>query len=204
MNLTVVISEFSPAVPPGDGRVGQVLHATPGMRARGLCYGGKVLPAYEQLGTHDVMTWRARPSASNPTEAENGCWTVIAGEAEDEPDVYLEISAEHPKHVADFIVAAVHQHAGCVRFTGAAADVERERTREHARFTEVSPANPALPDALKLACLVSQIGTLAAEVTDDPLGGPERRKRLYAQLTYLAAGAMGWMESILSEEDRPF
>jgi len=36
-NLTVVISEFSPAVPPGDGRVSQVLHATPGHARERLC-----------------------------------------------------------------------------------------------------------------------------------------------------------------------
>jgi hypothetical protein len=163
-----------------------------------------VIPAHQQLGTDDVMTWRVVPSASNPDEAQHGGWAIIAGDIEDEPDVYAEIGAENSKQVAEFIVTAVRRHTGAMRFSGAVADIEQERIRERSKFTEVSPANRALPDALKLACLAGHLGDLAGEVTDDPHGGANRGKRLYARLACLTAGAVGWMESILSQEDDSF
>jgi hypothetical protein len=74
------------------------------------------------------------------------------------------------------------------------------------RYAEVTPANPALSDALKLACLADWLGSLARELTGDPFDGEraERDKRVYATLAELAAGAVGWMEAILSREVEEF
>jgi hypothetical protein len=156
-----------------------------------------------RTGDLDVSTWRAAPAESNVARDDNGSWVVLGGDSVDAPEIYFEISAEHPRQVAEFIVAAVQQHAGRMRFTEVIADVERERTRDRSRFTEMAPANRVLPDGLKLACLVGQVGELAGELTDDPFGGRERGKRLYARLTTLAASAVGWMESMTSQTDPP-
>jgi hypothetical protein len=164
-----------------------------------------VIPSRLQIGTADVGTWRVVPAACNPGEDEQGAWAVAAGDAGEEPDLYFEISAERPKQVAEFIVVAVREHAHAARFSAAAADVEQERRHERSRRAAVTPANPHLPDALKLACLVELAGGLAAELTYDPAGGnrAERGKRLYARLAQLAAGALGWMEAILSHDTEP-
>jgi hypothetical protein len=108
--------------------------------------------------------------------------------------------------VAEFIVTAIREHARASRFTGAVADVEHERRRVRSRYAEVTPANPALSDALKLACLADWLGSLARELTGDPFDGEraERDKRVYATLAELAAGAVGWMEAILSREVEEF
>ncbi|HTP15618.1 MAG TPA: hypothetical protein VMK13_07245 [Streptosporangiaceae bacterium] len=161
-----------------------------------------MLPSSLQVGTADAGTWRVVPAACNPAADDQGAWAVAAGDGGEEPDLYFEIGAECPKQVAEFIVAAVREHAHAVRFSAAVADVELERSRERSRQAAVTPANPHLPDALKLACLVEQAGSLAGELTYDPAGGDraERAKRLYARLAQVAATTLGWMEAILSQD----
>lgn len=69
------------------------------------------IPDSSQIGTDDVMTWRAVPTPNNPSGDELGSWLVVAGDG-DEVDVYIEvITAEYPKRVAEFIVSAVQAHA---------------------------------------------------------------------------------------------
>jgi hypothetical protein len=161
-----------------------------------------VIPSRLQVGTAGPGSWRVAPAPGNPNEDEQGTWAVLAGDPGEEADLYFEITAESPKSVAEFIVAAVREHASTSRFTSAMADVEQERRRVRSRCAEVTPANPALPDALKLACLADGLGCLARELTGDRTGGDQagQDKRLYAELTELAAGAVGWMEAILSRD----
>lgn len=161
-----------------------------------------MIPSRLQVGTAGPGSWRAAPAPGNPNEDEQGTWAVLAGDPGEEADLYFEITAESPKSVAEFIVAAVCEHASTSRFTSAMADVEQERKRVRSRCAEVTPANPALPDALKLACLTDGLGCLARELTGDRTGDDQagRDKRLYAELTELAAGAVEWMEAILSRD----
>jgi len=107
-----------------------------------------VIPNRLQAGTTDVSTWRVVPAPCNPGGDEQGGWAVAGGDAGDDPDLYFEISAECPKKVAEFIVAAANQHAHAVRFSSVVADVEQERRRERSRYTPMTPGNPHLPDAL--------------------------------------------------------
>jgi hypothetical protein len=161
-----------------------------------------MIPSRLQIGTADVGTWRVIPASCNPGSSEHGAWAVVAGDAGEEPDLYFEITAEAPKQVAEFIVEAVREHAHAARFRTAIADMQQERKHERSRCAVVTPANPHLPDALKLACLVEHTGSLAGELTYDPASGnrAERGKRLYGRLAQLAAGALGWMEAILSQD----
>jgi hypothetical protein len=161
-----------------------------------------VIPGRLQIGTADVDTWRVVPAVCNPGHDDRGAWAVAAGDVGEEPDLYFEISAESPKEVAEFIVAAVREHARTTRFGVAVANVEQELKQERSRRVVVTPANPHLPDAVKLACLVEHVGSLAGELTYDPAGGSraERGKRLYARLTQLATGVLGWMEAIMSQD----
>jgi hypothetical protein len=161
-----------------------------------------MIPSRLQVGSAGAESWRAEPAPCNPEKEERGTWAVMAGDPGEEADLYFEITAESPKDVAEFIVAAVREHASVSRFNTAVADVEQERRRVRSRCAEVTPANPTLPDALKLACLTDLFGGLAHELTGDPFGGErsERDKRLYAALAELAAGAVGWMEAILSRD----
>jgi hypothetical protein len=128
----------------------------------------------------------------------------MAGDPGEEPDVYFEVTAECPRSVVEFIVEAVRDHASASRFTAAVADVEQEHRRVLSRCAELTPSNPALPDALKLAYLADGLGCLARELISDRVIGDQggRDKRLYGDLTGLAAGALGWMEAILSRPDR--
>jgi hypothetical protein len=161
-----------------------------------------MIPSRLQVGSAGTESWRAEPAPSNPEGEDQGTWAVLAGDPGEEADLYFEITAECPRDVAEFIVAAVREHASASRFTAAVADVEQERRRLRSRCAEVTPANPALPDALKLACLADGLGGLARELTGDPFGGERagRDKRLYVVLAELAAGAVGWMETILSRD----
>jgi hypothetical protein len=162
-----------------------------------------VIPSRLQVGTAGPGSWRAAPAPCNPDGDEQGTWAVVAGDPGEEADLYFEITAECPKDVAEFIVAAVREYASASRFTAAVADVEQERSRVRSRCAEVTPANPALPDGLKLACLADGLGCMARELTTDRVGGDqaERDKRLYEELAELAAGAVGWMEAILSRDN---
>lgn len=61
-----------------------------------------------RIGTAEVDTWRAVPWESIRREDDGwrGGYCVVAGDC-DEVDVYIEVSAECPKDVAEFIVRAV-------------------------------------------------------------------------------------------------
>ena len=100
-----------------------------------------MIPDSRQIGTTDVETWRAVPAEINPSGDELGAWAVVAGDGED-ADVYLDITAEYPKRVAEFVTAAVRGEVARQRFDGASGDIaaELERQRQAAR-----PHGPAIP-----------------------------------------------------------
>jgi hypothetical protein len=60
-----------------------------------------------RLGGVDVDTWRAVPAEGNPDGRRTRAWNIVAGDYDDEPDVWITIEAEYPRDVAEFIVAAV-------------------------------------------------------------------------------------------------
>jgi hypothetical protein len=163
-----------------------------------------MIPGRDQIGTADVATWRAVPARCNPLADEQGAWAVIAGDSE-EPDLYIEITAENPGQVAEFLAAAVREHACRSRFDAAAGDADSERKHQRSRCAAVSPGNPAAPDALKLACLAELSGNVARELTAGQGGAAlaGRDGPLYRRLTKLAAGTLAWMEAILSQDGEP-
>lgn len=67
-----------------------------------------------RIGGVDTYTWRAIPHPDNKTGNRLGGWCVVAGDYADEgePDVLIEVTAEYPQDVAEFIVTAVcNEHA---------------------------------------------------------------------------------------------
>lgn len=62
------------------------------------------------MGITDPATWRAVPADCNPSGSPDGAWAVVAGDGE-EADIYCEVTAEHPRAVAELIVAAIRAHA---------------------------------------------------------------------------------------------
>jgi len=62
-----------------------------------------------RIGTTYVDSWQARPAPCNPDGHRTGLWIIDAGDYahEGEADVYIEVTAEYPKDVAEFIVQAV-------------------------------------------------------------------------------------------------
>ncbi|MEU8380455.1 hypothetical protein [Streptosporangium sp. NPDC048865] len=165
-----------------------------------------MVPRCEQLGSVDLTTWRVVPGETNHEEKETGVWAVAGGDGDDY-SLYLEVlDAERPREVAEFVVESVTGHAHRLRLEGALAEVERERRRQRAEDEGSDPSNPHLVEVAKLAGLVEQVGGIGREFGRDRFhtGREELDRRLYAQLTQVAATAVAWMESILSrEETRP-
>jgi hypothetical protein len=83
--------------------------------------------------------------------------------------------------------------------------VERERRRRRAEDDAPDPSSPHLVEVAKLAGLVEQVGGIGREFGRDRFhtGREDLDKRLYSQLTQVAATAVAWMESILARADTP-
>lgn len=70
----------------------------------------------DKRGTTDLIadpaTWRAVALADSHTHP-GGQWAIVAGDYADqgEPDLYIEITAEHPQHVAEVVITAARQLA---------------------------------------------------------------------------------------------
>lgn len=162
-----------------------------------------MVPRCEQLGSVDLTTWRVVPGEANPEKEETGVWAIAGGDGDDY-SLYMEVlDAERPREVAGFIVDAVTGHAHRLRLEGALAEVERERRRQRAEGDALDPSNPHLVEVAKLAGLVEQVGGIGREFGRDRFdtGREDLDKRLYAQLTQVAATAVAWMESILARTD---
>jgi hypothetical protein len=149
----------------------------------------------------DVQTWQAVPADNNPAADEMGTWAVVAGDG-DEADVYVEVSAEYPKRVAEFLATAVRNEAGRVRFAGAAGDIADELARQRQADQQTPAAgHPYLPDTVRLALLTQQLGEAAGLVTaNGAFSTDEAAKRLYEQLVQVGAATIGWMEALLGRE----
>ncbi|GGP92231.1 hypothetical protein BKA00_000443 [Actinomadura coerulea] len=61
----------------------------------------------------DVTGWRARPADGNTGGHRSGVWVIEAGDYADEgePDLFIEVTAEFSRDVAEFIVRAVGNEA---------------------------------------------------------------------------------------------
>lgn len=74
------------------------------------------LACLDERGTTDLIadpaTWRAVALADSHTHP-GGQWAIVAGDYTDqgEPDLYIEITAEHPRHVAEVVITAARQLA---------------------------------------------------------------------------------------------
>jgi hypothetical protein len=160
-----------------------------------------VIPDTTHVGTNDVQTWRAAPAENNPSGDELGAWAVVAGDGE-EADVYLDITAEYPQRVAEFVAGAVRNEAGRQRFAGAAGDIADELVRQrHANQQRPTAGHPYLPDTVRLALLTQQLGEVAGLVTaGGAFSTDEAAKRLYEQLVQVGAATIGWMEALLGRE----
>lgn len=62
-------------------------------------------------------TWRAVPAEINLSGDEIGAWAVVAGDGE-EADIYLQVAAEYPRRVAEFVAEAVRTEAANRRAAG--------------------------------------------------------------------------------------
>lgn len=162
-----------------------------------------MVPRCEQLGSVDLTTWRVVPGEANHEKEETGVWAIAGGDGDDY-SLYVEVlDAERPREVAGFIVDAVTGHAHRLRLEGALAEVERERRRQRAEEDTLDPSSPHLVEVAKLAGLVEQVGGIGREFGRDRFhtGREDLDKRLYSQLTQVAATAVAWMESILARTD---
>lgn len=70
-----------------------------------------------RIGTSDVESWRAVPVDGNPEGVRTHLWCIVAGDYADEgePDIYIEVTGEYPKDIAEFIVQAVRNEWARVR-----------------------------------------------------------------------------------------
>lgn len=160
-----------------------------------------MIPDSTQIGTMDVETWQAVPTDNNPAADEMGAWAVVAGDG-GEADVYLEVSAEYPKRVAEFVATAVRNEAGRVRFAGAAGDIADELWRQRQADQQTpAAAHPYLPDTVRMALLTRQLGEVTTQVnTHGAVSTDEAAKHLYEQLIQVGAVTIGWMEALLARE----
>ena len=159
-----------------------------------------MIPDTTHIGTSDVQTWQAMPAENNPSGDELGAWAVVAGDG-DEADVYLDVTAEYPKRVAEFVAAAVRNEADRRRFTGAAGDIADELARQrHADQQTPAAGHPYLPDTVRLALLTQQLGEVAGLAATGGAFNTDEIKRLYEHLVQVGAATIGWMEALLGRE----
>jgi hypothetical protein len=118
-----------------------------------------MIPTQQQIGCADLETWRVVPADTNPDGLASRSWAIVGGDG-DEADVYIDITTEYPKHVAEFILDAVRAHAERLRYTGALGDIRSEVERRRAAGDD-----PFHPDVVRVAEVVSELGQLAAVVT---------------------------------------
>jgi hypothetical protein len=152
-----------------------------------------MIPDHSELGTYDAETWRAVPADTNPTGNEGGAWAVVAGDGE-EFDVYLEVTAEYPHRVAQFVAAAVQAEAVRRRFDGAMDDLAAMRTRQHSETDN----RPHMADTVRLALLIGHLGNVGRDISHRPDDRQEAEKRLYADLTQAGTEIVAWMEALLA------
>jgi hypothetical protein len=143
-------------------------------------------------GTSEALIWRAVPGPGNEEADPSGVWQVLAGPADDDPDVCVEVTAANcPKMVAEFLATAAQHWAQREQFAAVISDVQQ--AREQAR----SASSGSLPDMLWVAQLAEYVGKIAGEFSDPARIGDrsERARRVYEAATSLAACTVAWMEA---------
>ena len=153
------------------------------------------IPAAERLCVTDIASWRTRPHPDNEDGDRLGPWLIVAG---DENDVWIEVShVEYPKDVAEFIVEAVQQHATRLRLAAAFEDVARERERLRSQQPGADLYEGARS---RVGAMMTVLGNLAGQAYETvpvaEVGAQERR--IYDEVTRVAALAVGWLEAIHS------
>jgi hypothetical protein len=149
------------------------------------------MPILTVEGTRESVVWRAVPGAGNENGDPSGAWQVVAGPADDDPDICVEVAAsEAPKEVAEFLAAAAQAWGRREQFTTAISHVQQ--AREEMRSTAGEP----MPDMLWVTRLAEQLGKIAAEFCHPAPGDyRERRDRAHEAAVRLAAYAVTWIEA---------
>ncbi|WP_068929323.1 hypothetical protein [Planobispora rosea] len=162
-----------------------------------------MIPTTEQIGTFDLDTWHLVPAETNPEGHESGSWAIAGGD-DDEYDLFIEIAdAEYPRQVAEFVLAAVQQHATRLRLGAVADDALAARERLLADGCDAVLINESSPR--RVMELIGRIGQLAAELAGAraPVQSSERMVRMYGQVAEVTAIALAWMEAICAHHDVP-
>lgn len=150
------------------------------------------MPIHAVEGTSEALVWHAAPGPGNEKADPSGGWQVLAGPADDDPDVCIEVTAaDCPKEVAEFLAAAASRWTQREQFAAVISDIQR--AQEQAR----SASGGSLPDMLWVAQLAEGVGRIAGEYSDPVRSGnrSERACRVYEAAAALAACAVAWMEA---------
>ncbi|WP_345475951.1 hypothetical protein, partial [Actinoallomurus oryzae] len=102
-----------------------------------------------RIGSVDIDTWHAIPAPKDAAPEERlGGYCIVAGDC-DEADVWIEVTAEHPKDVAEFIVQAVrNEYASQPRLTNGRTRIAPQITT---RALEFGNLRDAMADAILAA-----------------------------------------------------
>lgn len=150
------------------------------------------MPFLTVEGTSETLVWRAAPGPDNDNEDPSGAWQVLAGPADDDPDVCVEVTAaDHPKMVAEFLATAAQRWAQQDQFAAVISDVQQ------AQEQMLSASIGSLPDMLWVAQLAELAGKVAGEFSDPARIGDrsERVRLVYEAASSLAACTIAWMEA---------
>lgn len=160
------------------------------------------IPAFEQIGGVDLTTWHVVAAESNPDKHEQGPWAIVASDGY-EYDLYIEVlDADHPRKVAEFIVEAVQEHATKLRRGAAYDDISEDRDRLRRRPRGADLYELERP---RVVALMEVLGKLAQEASQPApaAGQAAQRRRIYEDVTCLAALAVSWMEAIHANYNMP-
>ncbi|GAA1255047.1 hypothetical protein GCM10009677_01080 [Sphaerisporangium rubeum] len=151
------------------------------------------IPTRQQIGTHDLQTWRVVPAECNPAGHPFGRWAIAAGD--EEWDLYIEVAdAEDCRAVAEFIVTAVHDHAQDRRHAAATHDIRTEI--ERLRAARHDAATPYHFDSARLTEATAALGEIARHIaTARQHRRHPRDHALRRHVTHLAALLVLWLHA---------
>lgn len=152
-------------------------------------------PTPAQFGNADLDSWRVVPGEDNPEKLDYGTWSVAGGD--EFLDFDIEVSrCDTSRQIAEFVLAAVQQHARKLWAEGAMADVLDARTQlEEGKDSNALWAWGAVCD------LMTQVAAIG-NVFQQRLGrrGSDRDQRLYPLYARMAATLLMHMEKIRSDD----
>ncbi|MFB4275710.1 hypothetical protein ACBJ59_10495 [Nonomuraea sp. MTCD27] len=159
------------------------------------------IPAFEQIGGVDLTSWRVVPGEANPHKDEQGSWAIVGG---DENDLHIEVldAGNSPRRVAEFIVEAVQEHATKLRRSAAYDDISRERDKLSGRPRGADLYELERP---RVVAMMGVLGKLAEEAYEPAPAAvrDEQERRIYGEVTCLAALAVCWMEAFHARYNMP-